>query len=70
MKEPIVSAACLAAILVVAPLAGAQNADELLAVRFPARHGYITWPAASPLPTGRIALSGGATSWTVAGAGI
>src|SRR5215831_18332450 len=59
-------AGCLGGVLLAAPLLRAQSPDELLAIRFPARHGYITWPAAPPFPSGRIAASSDAISQTVA----
>jgi hypothetical protein len=44
MKQWIFSGGCLGVLFLAAPLLRAQDPDELLAVRFPARHGYITWP--------------------------
>jgi integrase len=43
MKQWIFSGGCLGVLFLAAPLLRAQDPDELLAVRFPARHGYITW---------------------------
>jgi hypothetical protein len=59
-------AGCLGGLFLAAPLLRAQNPDELLAIRFPARQGYITWPAAPPFPSGRIAASSDDISQTVA----
>jgi hypothetical protein len=66
MKQWGFSGACFGVLFLAAPLPRAQNPDELLAVRFPARHGYITWPAAPPFPTGRTAASSNAISQAVA----
>ena len=68
MKQWIFSGARLGVLgFLAAPLLRAQNPDELLAVRFPARHGYVNWPAAPPFPTGRIDGSSNAISQTADG---